>query len=107
MPSLASKWQMFVPCVLPLFMKSNITPEFTGGIFRLASGLSNIVTPMFPYFALYVGFIALYSKSDFNIKKCYNLLIPFFISIGVLFLFIIFGFYVLGSPIGTDIYPTI
>ena len=106
-PSIATKWEMFVPGIMPLFMKSNITPEFTGGIFRLASSIPNIISPLFPYFSIYVGFIGLYSRNDFSIKKCYNLLVPYFIGVTILWLFIIFGFYILGSPIGAGIKPTI
>ncbi len=105
--STATKWSMFAPSVMPLFMKSNLTPEFAGALFRLTSSISNIISPVFPYFTIYVGFMGLYSKSDFSIKKCYNLLIPFFIGVTILWLFIIFGWYVLGSPIGPKVYPTI
>ena len=105
--STATKWSMFSPAIMPLYMKSNITPEFTGAIFRLASSVSNIITPVFPYFAVYIGFIGLYSRNDFSIKKCYNLLVPFFIGITLLWLFIIFGWYILGSPIGPKAFPTI
>lgn len=105
--SFATKWGMFAPSLLPLFMKSNITPEFAGGIFRLASGISNMITPVFPYFAVYVGFMGLYNKNDFNMKKCYNLLLPYLIGITVLYLFLIIGWYVLGTPIGPRITPTI
>ena len=105
--STATKWSMFTPSVMPLFMKSNITPEFTGAIFRLSSSIPNIISPIFPYFAIYVGFIGLYSRNDFSIKKCYNLLVPFFIGVTILWLFIIFGWYVLGSPIGPKVFPTI
>lgn len=105
--SLATKWSMFSSSVMPSFMQSNITPEFTGAIFRLSSSVSNVITPLFSYFSVYVGFMALYNKSDFSIKKCYNLLVPYFVSIIVLWLFIIFGFYILGSPIGAGIKPTI
>ena len=106
-PSLATKWSMFASSVMPLFMKSNITPEFTGAIFRLSSSVSNMMSPTFAYFAIYVGFMALYNKNDFSIKNCYNILVPFFISIIILWLFIIFGFYILGIPIGRGILPTI
>ena len=47
--SFADKWGMFAPALMSQFMKSNITPEFAGAIFRLASGISNVVTPVFPY----------------------------------------------------------
>lgn len=106
-PSVASKYSLFVPAVIPLFMKSNITPEFTNAIFRLASSLSNLLTPLLSYFVVFVGFIGLYSKNDFSIKKCYKLLIPYFISVLVLWLFIIIGWYVLKAPIGPSVYPSI
>ena len=105
--SFADKWSMFAPALMSQFMKSNITPAFVGGIFRLASGISNMVTPVFPYFAIYVGYMGLYNKNDFSIKKCYGLLIPYLIGIIALFLFIIIAWYVLGAPIGPKINPTI
>ena len=105
--SFADKWGMFAPALMSQFMKSNITPEFAGAIFRLASGISNVVTPVFPYFAIYVGYMGLYNKNDFSIKKCYSLLIPYLIGIIILFLFIIIAWYILGAPIGPKISPTI
>lgn len=105
--SFASKWSMFAPSLVPLFMKSNITPEFAGAIFRLSSGISNMITPVFPYFAVYVGFMGLYNKNDFSIKRCYSLLLPYLIGITILFLFIVVGWYVLGTPIGPRITPSI
>lgn len=107
LPSLASKYSLFVPVLIPLFMKSNITPEFTGAIFRLASSVSNIITPLSSYFVVFVGFIGLYSRNDFSIKKCYRLLIPYFIGVTILWLFIIIGWYVLKAPIGPGVYPVI
>lgn len=107
LPSLASKYSLFVPVLMPLFMKSNMTPEFTSAIFRLASSISNIITPLSSYFVVFIGFIGLYSKNDFSIKKCYKLLMPYLIGVIVLWLFIIIGWYVLKAPIGPSIYPVI
>ena len=107
LPSISSKWTLFTPTLLPLFMKSNITPEFTECIFRLASSLTNMISPFFSYFVIYLGFVGLYSKSDFSMSKCYKLIWPYFIAVLILWLFIIFGWYVLRTPIGPNIYPTI
>ena len=98
---------MFSSSTMPLFMKSNITPEFSGALFRLSSSVSNTISPVFPYFAAYLRFMSLYNRNDFSIKKSYNLLIIYFVAITILWLFIIFGFYILGTPIGPKIYPTI
>ena len=106
-PSLSTKWTLFVPKMIPLFMKSNITPEFTGAIFRLASSVTNLISPIYSYFVIFLGFIGLYSKSDFTIGKCYKMIFPYFIAILILWLFIIFGWYVLKAPIGPNVFPTI
>jgi len=107
LPSISSKWTLFVPTLLPAFMKSNITPEFTGAIFRLSSSVTNMISPFFSYFVIFVGFIGLYSKNDFSINKCYKLILPYFVSVLVLWIFIIFGWYVLKAPIGPNVLPTI
>ena len=106
-PSLSTKWTLFVPKMIPLFMKSNITPEFTGAIFRLASSATNLISPIYSYFVIFLGFIGLYSKSDFTIGKCYKMIFPYFIAILILWLFIVFGWYVLKAPIGPNVFPTI
>ncbi len=105
--SLSTKWTLFAPKLIPLFMRSNITPEFTGAIFRLAASTTNLITPLLPYFVVFVGFIGLYSRNDFSIKKCYKLIMPYFVMVIVLWLFIILGWYVLKAPIGPSVYPTI
>ena len=53
-PSLSTKWTLFVPKMIPLFMKSNITPEFTGAIFRLASSVTNLISPIYSYFVIFL-----------------------------------------------------
>lgn len=105
--SISTKWAYFAPTLIPLFMKSNITPEFTGALFRLASSASNIITPIFSYFVVFISLVGLYSKNDFNIKKCYKLLMPYFIAVTILWLFIIIAWYILGAPIGPNIYPVV
>lgn len=106
-PSFSQKWTMFASSLIPVFMKSNITPEFAGGIFRLAASVGNLVSPLFAYFVVYLGFIGLYSKNDFTIRKCYKLLLPYLIAVIVLWLFIIISWYILKAPIGPNIFPTI
>ena len=107
LPTLSAKWSLFAPKLIPLFMKSNITPEFTGALFRLAASSTNMITPIFSYFVIYIGFVGLYSKSDFSIRKCYKLILPYFIAVLILWLFIVFAWYILKAPIGPNVYPTI
>ena len=105
--SVASKWQSFAPATMSLFMKSNITPEFVGAIYRLSSSVTNMITPLFPYFSIYMGYVGLYYKNDFTVRKCYGVIMPYFITVVILVLCIVFGWYLLNIPIGPKTFPNI
>ena len=105
--STASKWQTFAPANISLFMKSNITPEFTGAIYRLTSSATNMITPVFPYFSVFMGYVGLYNKNDFTVRKCYSVIMPYLITVFILVLFIVFGWYLLNIPIGPKTLPNI
>jgi aminobenzoyl-glutamate transport protein len=105
--STATKWQSFAPATMSLFMKSNITPEFAGAIFRLTSSATNMMTPLFPYFSVFMGYVGLYNKNDFTVRKCYSVIMPYFVTVVLLILFIIFGWYLLNIPIGPKTFPNI
>ena len=105
--SVATKWQSFAPATISLFMKSNITPEFAAAIYRLTSSATNMITPVFPYFSVFMGYVGLYNKNDFTVRKCYNVIMPYFVTVFVLVLFIVFGWYLLNIPIGPKTFPNI
>ena len=105
--SVASKWQSFAPATISLFMKSNITPEFAGAMYRLTSSVTNMITPVFPYFSVYMGYVGLYNKNDFTVRKCYSTIMPYFITVIIFSLLIVFGWYILNIPIGPKTFPSI
>jgi aminobenzoyl-glutamate transport protein len=105
--SVANKWQSFAPATISLFMKSNITPEFAGAIYRLTSSATNMMTPLFPYFSVFMGYVGLYNKNDFTVRKCYKVIMPYFMTVFVLVLAIVFGWYLLNIPIGPHTLPNI
>ena len=105
--SVANKWQSFAPATISLFMKSNITPEFAGAIYRLTSSATNMMTPLFPYFSVFMGYVGLYNKNDFTVRKCYKVISPYFMTVFILVLVIIFGWYLLNMPIGPHTLPNI
>lgn len=108
LPSSIIKWSILSSVVVPLLMKSNITPAFTQAIFRISDSATNIITPSFAYFVIFIGFIEFYNKKDnhFNLSQSYRILIIYMFSIAALWLFIIISWYILGIPIGLNVYPT-
>ncbi|MGI6329536.1 MAG: AbgT family transporter [Bacilli bacterium] len=107
--SSVTKWALISPVIVPLFMKANITPEFTQSIFRLGESVSNIITPLLPYFVIFIGFIQIYNKGEeiMPFTKCFKLLLIYVLSVTALWLFIIISWYVINLPLGINIYPTV
>ncbi len=109
LPSSTSKWAIMSPVVVPLFMESNITPEFTQIIFRISESATNIITPLLAYFVIFIGFIEFYNKEERStgVRQCYKVLPIYTLGITLLWLFIIVSWYIIGLPIGVNTFPTV
>ena len=104
-----AKWSIMAPNIMNVVIKANITPEFAQLIFRAGDSITNMITPLFVYFAIFVGFIEVYTKNknDISIKECYRTVIPYFLTVMLVWIAMIICWYVIGLPIGVGIYPTV
>ncbi len=104
-----AKWLILAPVLVPLFMKSNISPEFTQAIFRAGDSVTNVITPFFPYFVVFIGMVQLYNKNDeiIGIKDIYKLLLPYVIVILCFWVIILISWYIINLPIGINVLPII
>ena len=108
-PDPVAKWTILAPSVVPTLFKANITPEFTQLIFRAGDSITNVITPIFMYFVIFIGFVEVYTKNkgDFSIKKCYKYIMPYFIAISLVWILLITCWYIIGLPIGPGVYPSV
>lgn len=107
-PASVSKWAILAPNIMNVVMKANITPEFAQIVFRAGDSLANAITPLFPYFVIFIGFVELYTKNsnDFSIKGCCKLIFPCFLAVALVWIIMIICWFIIGLPIGPSIYPT-
>lgn len=107
--SAVSKWTVLAPIMIPLFMKNNISPEFTQAIFKASDSVTNMITPLFPYFAVLIGMLQIYNKSDetIGIKYTYKLLFPYFLAVFIFWIVILLCWYIINIPIGIGVYPVL
>ena len=109
-PSTSGKWIISSPVVVPLFMRSNITPDFTQFIFQVADSVGKGLTPVYAYFIIMVGFIEKYVKEDeesVTIIGTMKMIYPIVLIIGLLWLAIIALWYISGMPIGINGFSTL
>lgn len=108
-PSALTKIAILGPIVTPEFMKANVTPEFLQIVYKLAGSSSDIITPLFPYFIVFLGMILIYGKKndELKIKEVYKGLFPYFIGITLFWMIYILCWYIINVPMGPGIFPTL
>lgn len=102
-PAASTKWAMLSPVIVPMFMQSTMSPEFSMAIFRAADSSMKGLTPLFSYFVILIGFLHIYNKRKndvITITDAMSLMIPYTIAFTILWLIIILAFYIIGIPIG-------
>src|SRR5574344_619498 len=103
LPDTITKWSMISPLIVPLFMSSNITPEFTQFIFGIADGVGKALSPFYIYFFIFLGFLQKYNKNnanEFTMRKVIKIITPSVFIIALTWLLIIVAWYVVGIPLG-------
>lgn len=60
--SASAKWGIMAPVFVPMLYLLGIAPEGTQMAYRIGDSISNIITPLMPYFALVVAFAAKYDR---------------------------------------------
>jgi len=104
-PTAATKWAILSPVVVPMFMQSSLTPEFSQVVFRAADSCLKGVTPLFAYFVVFIGFLQIYDKRKndvISLTDAIGLMAPYAIAYTILWFIIILAFYIIGIPIGIE-----
>lgn len=109
LPGSVAKWSILAPNIMPAVMKANITPEFAQIVFRAGDSITNVITPLFTYFVIFIGFIEVFTKNknDFSIRGCYRVILPYFVAVALIWLLMIVCWYIIGLPIGVGVYPAV
>ena len=109
-PSTVAKWELAAPTLIPLFMRSNITPNFTQFLFQAADGIGKCITPLFIYFIVAIGIVEKYNEDETHKVTIFGTLRKFMPSVLLfmcLWILILIGWYVIGLPMGPSTYPTL
>ena len=105
-----AKWTIFAPVVVPKLMQSNISPQFAQFIFRASDSLFKGLSPLLAFFVIYIGYLNIYNPREdrpITIKEGISYVLPYFGVIAITWILIIVGAYIIGLPIGPNVYPTV
>ncbi|WP_306395699.1 AbgT family transporter [Telluria beijingensis] len=107
--SASAKWALIAAVMVPMLMELGVSPDMTQAAYRVGDSSTNIITPLLPYFPLIIVFCRKYVQST-GIGTLIALMLPYSLSLIVLWTLFLLGFWALGLPLGigsTYTYPAV
>ena len=105
-----AKWTILAPVVVPKLMQSNISPQFAQFILRSGDSMTKGITPVLAYFVIFVGYLNIYNadkKRPITIGNSLKLIMPYCLFISITWILIIILWYIIGLPLGPNVFPTL
>ncbi len=100
-PGTLEKWEIIAPIYVPLLMRSNISPAFTQTLFVVGDSIGKLFSPIYVYLIITIGFMHKYEKdSNISIISTMKKIMPVVLILSLVWVIIIFGWYLIGLPIG-------
>ena len=110
LPSTISKWMIIAPVLVPAMMQMNLSPQYSQFVFRAAESMTNGITPLLPYFVVYLGYLNIYNREEkkvYTITDGIKLMMPYMIALSIVWIAIILLWYLIGLPLGPGTYPVL
>ena len=97
--SASAKWALLSSIFVPMLMGLGIAPELTQAAYRVGDSVTNIITPLMPYFPLVVVFCQRYVKST-GIGTVASLMLPYSVVLLVTWTLFLIAYWIVGLPLG-------
>jgi para-aminobenzoyl-glutamate transporter family len=97
--SASAKWALISPIFVPMLMQLGISPDLTQAAYRVGDSVSNIITPLLPYFPLIVVFCQKYVKST-GIGTLVSIMLPYSLVLLVTWTLFLLLYWTIGIPLG-------
>lgn len=97
--SASAKWALLAPIFVPMFLLAGISPEATQVAYRVGDSVTNIITPLMPYFGVVVAFTRQYDK-DAGIGTLIAMMLPYSVAFLLLWSLLLIGWIIGDFPLG-------
>ena len=97
--SASAKWALISPIFVPMLMGVGISPDLTQAAYRVGDSVSNIITPLLPYFPLVVVFCQRYVKNT-GIGTLVSMMLPYFFIFTIVWTLFLLLYWFIGIPLG-------
>lgn len=100
--SASAKWGIIAPVFVPMLMLLGYSPELTQAAYRIGDSVTNILTPLMPYFPMVIVFARKHAD-DTGIGTLVAMMLPYSLGFGVVAVALLVLWVVLGLPLGPGV----
>jgi aminobenzoyl-glutamate transport protein len=97
--SASAKWALMAPVFVPMLMLLGYPPELTQAAYRIPDSVTNVLTPLMPYFPLVLIFGRKYVPT-FGVGSLITLMLPYSIGFGIISTLMLIAWMLFGWPLG-------
>ena len=97
-----SRWSVLSTAIVPMFMNSGLSPEFAQLTTRFAECATIGLTPLLAYFVIYLSYLEKYNQGEkpITLFTTIKYQVVYGLTIGLLLIAVLIGWYLIGLPIG-------
>ncbi len=99
--SASAKWAIMGPVFVPMFMLMGYSPELVQNTYRIGDSVTNIISPLLPYFPIIIAFAQKYSPKS-GIGTLVATMLPYSIVFMIFWTLMLAVWMLLGIPLGPD-----
>lgn len=97
--SASAKWALMSPVLVPLMMELGLSPEMAQATYRVGDSVTNIITPLMPYFPIVVAFAQKWSPR-LGLGTFLAGMLPYSVAFLVVWSLLLLGWYWMDLPLG-------
>lgn len=97
--SASAKYAFLAPVFVPMLMQAGLAPEATQAAYRVGDSVTNIITPLNPYWVIILGFMQRW-RADAGIGTLLALMLPYAVAFALIWSGLLAAWLALGLPLG-------
>jgi len=99
--SASAKWAIMGPVFVPMLMLMGYSPELVQNAYRIGDSVTNIISPLLPYFPIIIAFAKKYDPRA-GLGTLISIMLPYSIGFMILWSVMMIVWLTLGLPLGPD-----
>jgi len=97
--SASAKWAIMAPVFVPMLMLLGYSPELTQAAYRIGDSVTNILTPLLPYYPLVIIFAQKYERG-IGLGTLISAMLPYSVVFAIASISVLLMWVALGIPLG-------